>query len=104
MKTAMPKRLLGRKRFLSAEFTSTNSNLRAFADRVAINHPIQGTEAEIVALAMIKIDKEIPEAEALMLLQVHDELLFEIPKGTTKIITPKIQQIMESIVLSWQFQ
>ncbi len=89
--------LLGRKRFL-AELKGFNSNLRAFAERVAINHPIQGTEAEIVALAMIRIHDEIPEAEAAMLLQVHDELLFEIPDGTAATVAPKLQRLMESVI------
>ncbi len=70
--------LLGRKRYLG-ELKGHNAALRAFAERVAINHPIQGTEAEIVSMAMIKVDKQIPESEAAMLLQVHDELVFELP-------------------------
>lgn len=89
--------LLGRKRFL-AELKGPNASLRAFAERVAINHPIQGTEAEIVGLAMIAIHDQIPETEAAMLLQVHDELLFEIPEGTAVTIAPKLQQIMDSVI------
>ncbi|MBI4032253.1 hypothetical protein HY374_00935 [Candidatus Berkelbacteria bacterium] len=89
--------LLGRKRYL-AEITGKNATLRAFAERVAINHPTQGTTAEIVGLAMVAIDKEIPESDALMLLQVHDELVFEISKKTPRATIQKIRDIMESIV------
>ncbi|MEK7184323.1 MAG: DNA polymerase [Patescibacteria group bacterium] len=89
--------LLGRKRYL-AELKGFNANLRNFAERVAINHPIQGTEAEIVGLAMIAIHKAIPLDQAAMLLQVHDELLFEIPEGTATTIAPKLQQIMDSVI------
>ncbi len=74
--------LCGRRRYL-AEINGHHAALRAFAERVALNHPIQGTEAEIVSMAMTKIDKEIPEKEAAMLLQVHDELVFEVPVASS---------------------
>lgn len=89
--------MLGRKRYL-AEINGKNQNLRAFAERVAINHPTQGTTAEIVGLAMVAIDTQIPESDALMLLQVHDELVFEISKTAPKAVIEKIQAIMEGVI------
>lgn len=89
--------LFGRRRYL-AEITGHNATLRNFAERVALNHPIQGTEAEIVSLAMVKVDAEIPEAEAAMLLQVHDELVFEIPQDTAKKIAAQIQPLMTGVI------
>ncbi|MCA9388436.1 hypothetical protein KC644_01585 [Candidatus Berkelbacteria bacterium] len=88
--------LLGRKRYLSAELTSNSYQIRAFAERVALNHPIQGTEAEIMALAMIEIDQQLP-SDTKMLLQVHDELLLEVPKGQAKKLAPKVQKIMSNV-------
>ena len=73
--------LLGRRRYLP-EINSRNQNIRANAERQAINMPIQGTAADMIKRAMITIDHEIA-ARSLgtrMLLQVHDELLFEVPK------------------------
>ncbi len=96
--TGYAETLLGRKRFLSAELTSKNASLRAFAERVAINHPIQGTEAEIVALAMIEIEKTVKEKDAAMLLQVHDELVFEVPAGTAAPMAKTLQAIMEGVI------
>lgn len=89
--------LCGRRRYL-AEINGHNAALRAFAERVALNHPVQGTEAEIVSLAMAKIDREIPEKQAALLLQVHDELVFEIPRGTGPKIAATIQPVMEQII------
>ena len=89
--------MLGRKRFLG-ELKGRNAALRAFAERVAVNHPIQGTEAEIISLAMLELDQKLTDDEARMLLQVHDELIFEVPAGTAAAIAPKIQQIMTDAV------
>lgn len=108
--------LLGRRRYLG-ELKGPNTALRAFAERVALNHPVQGTEAEIVSLAMIAIDKEVPESDAKLLLQVHDELVFEVPsagissevakskrdsseveEARLKVTVEKIRSIMTSVV------
>lgn len=89
--------LMGRRRYLGAELKGGNAHLRAFAERVAINHPIQGTEAEIMSMAMVKLHEQ-DERETTMILQVHDELVFEVPSGKATTVAPKIRQIMESVI------
>ncbi len=72
--------LLGRRRYVP-QITSRNPNDRAFAERIAVNMPIQGTQADMIKIAMVRIHKRIA-AEGLaarMILQVHDELVFEVP-------------------------
>ncbi|OBK49448.1 DNA polymerase I [Mycobacterium sp. 1081908.1] len=74
--------VLGRRRYLP-ELDSSNRNVREAAERAALNAPIQGSAADIIKVAMIEVDKAIKEAglASRMLLQVHDELLFEIAPG-----------------------
>ena len=74
--------LLGRRRYLP-DINSPNFNVRGGAERMAINMPIQGTAADIMKLAMIRVQKRLDEEglQTKMLLQVHDELVFETPKG-----------------------
>ena len=74
--------LLGRKRFLLAELQSSNYQIREFAQRAAINQPLQGTAADLIKQAMIEVDKQITAKglKAKMIMQVHDELVFELPK------------------------
>lgn len=90
--------IFGRKRKLP-EINSSLPMLVAQAERMAINMPIQGTAADLIKLAMIKIsdliDKDYKN-DARMLLQVHDELLFEVRKGREKEISKKIKNIMEN--------
>lgn len=71
--------LYGRKRFLDNELSSANAQIREFAKRAAINHPMQGTAADLIKLAMIDVQKKLKEAEleSKMIIQVHDELVFE---------------------------
>lgn len=73
--------LLGRRRFIP-EINSANRNIREAAERTAINTPVQGSAADIIKLAMINIQREIQDicADARMILQVHDELVFEVPQ------------------------
>ncbi|OIQ16722.1 MAG: DNA polymerase I [Bacteriovorax sp. MedPE-SWde] len=89
----------GRKRYLP-EINSANRTIKANAERMAINSPIQGTAADIIKLAMIKIDSEI-KAQGLkskMLLQVHDELIFEVPEDELGAMKVLVKEGMENIV------
>jgi len=90
--------IFGRKRYIP-EINSTTGQLQAAAERVAINHPIQGSAADIVKMAMVNIaEKDIcSEKECRMLLQIHDELLFEISPARIKEVAPKIIEIMEGV-------
>jgi len=90
----------GRRRYFDGIHSSI-PYVRASAERMAINAPIQGTQADIVKLAMIKIDelfKEEAKHEACLLLQVHDELVFEIKEARIKTLAPKIKEIMEGVL------
>ena len=74
--------MLGRKRWLR-DITSANQTVRSFAERNAVNMPIQGTAADMIKLAMISVHRELKAAkmETKMVLQVHDELIFDVPEG-----------------------
>ena len=89
----------GRKRFLP-DIHSQNRTIKAQAERMAINSPIQGTAADIIKLAMIKIDQEMTEKElkSKMLLQVHDELIFEVVEEELSIMKELVCRGMETVV------
>ena len=89
--------LMGRRRFLR-NINSKNRVVRQFEERVAINMPIQGTAADMIKLAMIKIHKELSKRKTRtkMILQVHDELLFDAHKDEVKELTPLIKEMMEN--------
>jgi DNA polymerase-1 len=89
--------LMGRKRWLK-DINSANFTVRGFAERNAINSPIQGTAADMIKLAMIKIDKAFAENKfkSKMLLQVHDELVFDAHKDEVEIIKPVILNCMQT--------
>jgi DNA polymerase-1 len=86
---------LGRLRYFP-EINSSNFGVRAAAERAAFNMPLQSLAADIIKMAMIKID-DLCNDECRMLLQVHDELVFEIKKGSENLYVPKIKLIMESV-------
>lgn len=92
------KTAFGRKRFFP-EILSTNFRMQREAERMAVNHPIQGTAADIVKRAMIEIARIMRENEwkdsVRLLLQVHDELFFEIKSDRVSATAPKIMRIME---------
>ena len=89
--------LNGRKRFLR-NINSKNRVVRQFEERVAINMPIQGTAADMIKIAMINIHNELEkrETKTRMILQVHDELLFDMHKDEVEELTPVIKSIMEN--------
>lgn len=88
----------GRRRAIP-DLQSPMAAIRARAERTAINMPAQGTEADILKLAMIELAKELPKwsKTAQMLLQVHDELVFEVDEAEVKQLIPKIKQVMETV-------
>lgn len=90
------KTLLGRRRYIP-DINSSNWNVRGFAERVAINMPIQGTAADVIKLAMINIHNWLQESDfkSRMLLQVHDELIFEIHESELEEVPAKIVELME---------
>ena len=81
-----------------------NFNVRGFAERQAINAPIQGSAADIIKLAMIQIHNKIisKEIPAKMLLQVHDELIFEVDKNKINVVSENIKNIMETAHLKYK--
>jgi DNA polymerase-1 len=96
--------LFGRRRYLP-ELKSHIPYLRAAGERMAINAPIQGTNADAIKLAMVELHKILAErfglqtdADAKMILQVHDELVFEVKKGLAKILLPIIREKMEGAI------
>lgn len=86
---------LGRRRYLR-DINSANHTVRGFAERNAINAPIQGAAADMIKLAMIHIDKLLDKYETKMILQVHDELLFDVPKSELDTIKPILESAMEN--------
>lgn len=76
-----------------------NPAARGFAERTAINSPLQGSAADLIKMAMIRLDRRLKEekSQALMLLQVHDELLFEAPEQETAAIAAMVKKEMESV-------
>lgn len=86
---------MGRIRYFP-EINASNFAVRAGAERAAFNMPIQSMNADIIKMAMIEIEKKVLSEDCRMLLQVHDELVFEIKKGKEKEYVKKIKDIMES--------
>ena len=82
------------------DIESRNPNQRGFAERTAVNTPLQGTAADLIKLAMIVIDRQLIEEKlrTRMVLQVHDELLFEVPEEETARITELVRTAMEGVV------
>ncbi|MEO2214177.1 DNA polymerase I [Paenibacillus amylolyticus] len=90
------KTLLERRRYLP-EINASNFNLRSFAERTAMNTPIQGTAADIIKLAMVQMDEALRERKlkSRMLLQVHDELVFEVPADELELMKELVPSVME---------
>jgi DNA polymerase-1 len=89
--------LLNRRRYLP-EITASNYNLRSFAERTAMNTPIQGTAADIIKLAMVRLAARMKEEKlaSRMLLQVHDELVFEVPDEELDVMRRLVPEVMEN--------
>ncbi len=81
------------------DINSKNANMRGFAERTAVNTPLQGTAADLIKLAMIQIDEELRARKlaSRMLLQVHDELLFEVPEVELETMRSLVREKMESV-------
>jgi DNA polymerase-1 len=88
--------LTGRRRYIP-ELKSKNWNIRAFGERAATNAPIQGSSADLIKIAMIRIQDDLAAGvvPAKMLLQVHDELLFETPIGSEDAVREFVRERME---------
>ena len=91
--------LYGRRRWLP-ELKSSNFNTRSFGERVALNMPIQGTAADIIKLAMIRVDHALAEAglQAKLILQAHDELIVETPLDEVERVKALVKEEMEQVV------
>lgn len=91
--------ILGRRRYLR-DINSRNATMRGFAERNAINAPIQGSAADMIKVAMINIHKYIrkEQLKSRMILQVHDELVFDVYKPELKKLQPKVEEFMKSAI------
>jgi len=91
--------LYGRRRPIP-ELRSGNHNQRSFGERTAMNHPMQGTAADIMKLAMIEVDRRLiaDGFASRMVLQVHDELVFEAPRGEVERLSAMVHEAMEGVV------
>ena len=90
--------IFGRKRYLFAELSSPNYQIREFAQRAAINQPLQGTAADLIKMAMIEVDKQLQahNMKSKMIMQVHDELVFELQKE-------ELEELKELVLNAMQF-
>ena len=91
--------LFGRRRYIP-ELTSSNFNVRSGAERIALNTPIQGTAADIIKLAMIRVEQALNQSypDANLLLQVHDELIVECPEEIAPEVAALVSREMEAVV------
>lgn len=91
--------MFGRKRHIP-ELASRNANLRGFGERTAMNHPMQGSAADIIKIAMAEVDRRLAEEGlgAKLLLQVHDELDFSVPREEVERVAALVKEAMEGVV------
>ncbi len=97
--TGYAETMYGRRRHIP-ELKAKNSQLRGFGERTAMNHPMQGTAADIIKIAMARVSRRLEEEDfaAHMILQVHDELDFECPIDEVERLTAMVQDVMEHVV------
>ncbi|MGC1384166.1 MAG: DNA polymerase I [Candidatus Acidiferrales bacterium] len=97
-KTGFTRTLFGRTRPIP-EISSPQANMRNFAERTAMNTPMQGAAADLIKLAMIELDRRLPaeKFQAKMTLQVHDELLFEAPESEIPRLRALVKDVMENV-------
>ncbi|MFI5344440.1 MAG: DNA polymerase, partial [Chlamydiales bacterium] len=91
--------IMGRERLIP-EINSPNAMIRTAAERLAINMPIQGSQADIIKLAMLEINRRLIEEKrkSFMVLQIHDELIFEVPNKEIDAISHLVREVMENIM------
>lgn len=89
--------ILKRRRYISG-LGARDKKMKGFAERIAVNTPVQGTAADIIKLAMIKCQEAFGSSEVRMIIQVHDELVFKIPKKSLNEAAGKIKDIMENVI------
>jgi len=94
--TGVTKTLFGRERPIP-DINSRNPNSRGFAERTAVNSPLQGTAADLIKLAMVRIDRALAGKQSKMLLQVHDELVFECPPEELDDVAGLVKREMEGV-------
>ncbi len=89
--------LLGRRRPIP-EIYSDNQGTRSAAERAAINTPIQGSAADLIKVAMVRLDRRLRDAwpDAWMILQVHDELVFDVPAAQAEAVAALVREEMEA--------
>ena len=91
--------IMGRRRYLR-DINSANHTVRGFAERNAINAPIQGSAADMIKIAMIRIHQDIIDQKlnSKMTMQVHDELVFDVPKSETEVMKKIIEYRMKNAI------
>lgn len=91
--------MFNRRRYIP-ELNSSNNNLRQFGERTAMNSPIQGSAADIIKIAMVKIYERMKELnlKSIMIAQVHDELVFDVYPGELDVLTKEVKTIMEGVI------
>jgi DNA polymerase-1 len=86
------------RRLYTPDIDARNMMVRKGAERAAINAPLQGSAADIIKMAMVEVDKMLPKDQAKMLLQVHDELVFEVDAEIADELAPKLAEVMQSVL------
>ena len=89
--------ILGR-RLYTPDIMASNKMIKQAAERAAINAPLQGSAADIIKMAMIAVDRMLPKDQAKMLLQVHDELVFEVDESIADELASKLADVMQSVL------